>query len=127
MLFRELYSILLGAHMASLEDLKRKFINIHRMYLETNNWVISAFYADSDVNRLNKMLYDRWVKGGMKGIPLDYASERELLFLIKKANSYAGLSPTLIMRQWVAGGGFPKPSKAFSFLYVLKRLFLGGR
>lgn len=113
--------------MASLEDLKRKFIDLHRMYLEPNNWIIAAFYADSDVNRLNRTLYDRWVKAGMKGIPLDYASERELLFLIKKVNSYAGLSPTLVMRQWVAGGGFPKPSGGFSFLRILKRLFLGGR
>jgi len=113
--------------MDEVANLKEKFIRLHRMYLEPNNWIIAAFYADSDVNKLTKMLYDRWVKADMRGIPLDYASERELLFLIKKINSYAGLSPTLVMRQWVAGGGFPKPSRELSFLRMLKRLFFGGK
>ena len=51
----------------------------------TDGWRKAAFYSDEDVNRLLNELYSRWESSKGLGMPLDYATEEELIFLHEKA------------------------------------------
>ncbi|MCD6154808.1 MAG: hypothetical protein J7J22_03440 [Candidatus Verstraetearchaeota archaeon] len=84
-----------------MENLRDKLLNLHRIYLESNNWIMAAFYGDPDVLKINRILYECWIDAEMAGEPLDYASERELKILINKAQKYIRVNPNTVMCEWL--------------------------
>lgn len=110
-----------------MEDLKSKFLSLHRVYLESDNWIMAAFYGDPDVLRINRVLYERWSTANRSGEPIDYASKKELQFLIKKAYRYASINPNVVRSEWMFRGRLPRIGGSNAFLRLLKRLFLGGK
>jgi len=109
-----------------LSDLKERFLQLYRRDLESDKWLLIAFYGDPDVIRLNDLLNDRWMNAGMSGEPLDYASDEELKLLLKKANRYVKVDPKRVMSAWMFNGHLPRGGGNNAFIEMLRRLFFGG-
>ncbi|RLE52780.1 MAG: hypothetical protein DRJ26_04260 [Candidatus Methanomethylicota archaeon] len=119
--------------MSNLSELKKRFINLHEIYLEANRWAMAAFYSDSEVSKLNNILYERWAKEGMKGEPIDYASKEELLMLIRKIQAYAGVRADEVVRDLMIKGEISVSSRISALrgffdklISIIYRLFLPG-
>ncbi len=54
-----------------------------------SNWRKAAFYSDPEVVEVLDRLQRVWEEEGMKGYPIDYASDEELALLYDKARTYA--------------------------------------
>ena len=59
---------------------------------DPRKWVRSAFYSDPEVQKVMDILYGKWEEAGRKGMPVDYASHDELVFLWNKASKYLGMN-----------------------------------
>ena len=72
------------------EELKEKLT----VFLDQDprKWVRSAFYSDPEVQHVMDILYGKWEEAGRKGMPVDYASHDELVFLWNKASKYLGMN-----------------------------------
>lgn len=64
-----------------------------------DSWRKAGFYSDPAVQDIMMNLYERWNNSNRKGIPLDYATNEELLILVKKAEQYSKTPTTEIQRQ----------------------------
>lgn len=73
-----------------INKMKSEIIRLIDMH--TDNWVKAAFFSDEAVSKIMEELYDRWSKGGERGMPIDYAVESELEILHEKALEYASMT-----------------------------------
>jgi len=63
-----------------------------------DEWILAALYSDPRVREINERLVERWERSGMKGDPLDYASEAEARILLHLVEQYAFMSPEAARR-----------------------------
>jgi len=119
--------------LSSSNELKKRFIDLHKIYLESNVWAMAAFYNDSEVSRLNDDLYERWKFNGEKGEPIDYATKSELMLLIRKIQAYAGVSAGEVLRDLIVKGEISADDRKKTlrsllskFISIVYRLFLPG-
>ncbi|GEM_PF-1262446 len=110
------------------ERLKRRFLELYSS-IERSNWLLSAFYGDDDVSRINRELIERWIKAGRSGEPIDYASRKELSILIRKARFYSALSAGDVIRNLMYTDSysilrFPRSGWLGKLFEVIRRLFL---
>lgn len=62
-----------------------------------NNWVKAAFYSDPEVAKIMDRLVREWSSRGEEGAPIDYATEDELLVLLRAARKYYSMDPRRAM------------------------------
>ena len=89
-----------------------------------NNWVKAAFYSDPEVSRIMDRLVAVWQENGEEGRPIDYASEEELIILLKAARRYYLLDPRRAMAIALANMGREDEGEGRS---LFRRLFSRGR
>ncbi|MCE4604566.1 MAG: hypothetical protein F7B20_06345 [Aeropyrum sp.] len=73
-----------------------------------NPWLKAAFYGDPKVSQVLDRLFEEWEKSGRKGIPIDYATDDELVVLERAAVKYASMSTAelqMIAYSYMSGGG----------------------
>jgi len=70
-----------------------------------NSWVKAAFYSDPQVSRIMDRLVAVWQENGEEGRPIDYASEDELVILLRAARRYYLLDPKRAMAVALANMG----------------------
>ncbi|MEM1982663.1 MAG: hypothetical protein QXZ10_02105 [Sulfolobales archaeon] len=58
-------------------------------------WVKIAFYSDNDVSEVLEKAYERWMRAGCNGEPLNYVTDDELEILYVKTRNTA--TPSLIL------------------------------
>ena len=81
---------------SSLEGKRRRLASL--VDLSAEPWRKAAFYSNEEAIGIVSELYRRWEAGGMRGTPLDYASEEELDRLILIAER---IEPTDVSDQQV--------------------------
>ncbi len=62
-----------------------------------NNWIKAAFYSDPEVAKIMDRLVREWSSKGERGAPIDYATEDELLVLLRAARKYYSMDPRRAM------------------------------
>ncbi|OYT38069.1 MAG: hypothetical protein B6U89_06385 [Desulfurococcales archaeon ex4484_58] len=73
-----------------IEEKKKKILKLIDESKEQGRKI--AFYSDPTVSDIMEELYNRWENSGCKGIPLDYASDREIKILYNLAVKYSRVS-----------------------------------
>jgi len=73
--------------LTSVKDRLRELLDIK------DEWVLAALYSDPQVRRINERLVERWRSSGMRGDPLDYATDEEARILLALAQRYVYLTP----------------------------------
>jgi hypothetical protein len=66
---------------------------LRRLLEVKDDWILAALYSDPEISRINEELVVRWERAGMKGDPLDYATEDEIRKLLLAARRYIFLKP----------------------------------
>jgi len=100
--------------------------------LSAEPWRKAAFYSNEEAIGIVSELYRRWEANGMRGTPLDYASEEELDRLILIAER---IEPTDISDQQVKmlvaaiygeEAATKQPKKRNKIVEIIKRILLIG-
>ena len=66
---------------------------LKRLLEVRDDWILAALYSDPEVSRINDRLLKRWREAGMRGDPLDYATDDEVRRLMAIAKRYIFLRP----------------------------------
>jgi|GEM_PF-957696 hypothetical protein len=95
-----------------------------------NQNVKILFYSDEYVINVMDKLYQRWNNNNQNGIPLEYATDEELLNLYKRAAYYQSkpiyYSYNVMYKDETKKQKLKIPTVWDKFKEIFKRLFLGG-
>lgn len=87
-------------------------------------WRKAGFYGDPEVQRIMDSLYARWNENNREGIPLNYATDEELVILVEKAEYYSKQPASSIQRQlFFSENSAGKRGKREGLAKKLKRIF----
>ena len=112
--------------MTTREAIKREILDLIDSHW--NNWVKAAFYSDPQVEPIMGRLVKAWRDNGEQGQPLDYATDEELMILLRAARRYYTLDPRRAMAIAFANmSRDEEEEKGPGLLGVFRKFFARGR
>ncbi|MEZ0393527.1 MAG: hypothetical protein ABWK00_00545 [Desulfurococcaceae archaeon] len=107
--------------MSAEQELKRKVLGL--IDSSQDRGIKYAFYSNERVKEIMQRLYERWEGAGMKGMPIDYATDEELEALVSVAERVALSGRDYMAEFHMNAYGLPLGERETRRKGLLRRIF----